>query len=80
MDLTGVLLNCYLSELVSAPARIEVPLEGNAWCCEGGAITHKGLSKWCSEEAVCKTYVYISKPGSMKVAVNMNPKGHSVIQ
>jgi hypothetical protein len=27
---------------VSDQSKVEVPLEGNAWCCDGGSITHKG--------------------------------------
>lgn len=60
-------------------AKVRVPLQGNAWCCDGGAITHKGLSKWVSHDAVCKTYVYIAQPGNLQVGIIMNPKGSSTL-
>ena len=65
---------------VCSSGRVVVPLQGNAWVCDGGAITHKGLSKWTSEEAVCRTFVYIATPGTLRVSVNMNPKGKSTIR
>jgi hypothetical protein len=57
-----------------------VPIGGNAWTTNGGAITKQGLTQWESPQSVCKSYVYFSEGGSLKLSLLLNPNGKSLIK
>ncbi len=50
-----------------------IPLGGNAWATNGGAIKEQGLVNWNSGMTICRTYFNVAQKGSLKVSVLMNP-------
>ena len=65
--------------LTHEPNKLVVPIGGNAWITNGGAITKQGLTQWESPKSVCKSYVYFSEGGSLKLSLLLNPNGKSNI-
>jgi hypothetical protein len=60
--------------------RLIVPLGGNTWTVNGGKVTNDSLTNWSSSLSKVKTYVYLSKNGTLKLSINMNPLGRNVIK
>jgi hypothetical protein len=69
-----------ITPLTHEPNKLVVPIGGNAWITNGGAITKQGLTQWESPKSVCKSYVYFSEGGSLKLSLLLNPKGKSHIK
>ncbi len=58
----------------------EVKLSGNAYvtsCPTGAAITANGLEKWTDSHSIIQTYIYFSKPQTIKLFIKGNAKGRS---
>ncbi len=52
-----------------------VPVGGNAWVVNGGAITEEGLVDWTDPRIVCTVYVRVDQPGTFKLSLLMNARG-----
>ena len=70
----------WLATLPGAPAgQISVPIGGNTFTSSGGRnIGREGIVRWSDEKQQFTTYVRITQPGTLKLAVNLKvPEGRS---
>lgn len=57
------------------PNRQIVPIGGNAWVENGGAITEEGLVEWSDQGTVCTAYVWVNQPGVFKISLLLDNRG-----
>jgi FlaG/FlaF family flagellin (archaellin) len=57
---------------VHDPNKIQIPVGGNSWGDNGAIIATEGLINWTNPASVCKTYIRLSQPGTLKVSLKMN--------
>ena len=73
-----------LVSVISYSQNITVPISGNTYSSfennRRSRISNNGIADWRSAEEIFTTYVRVSKPGSLKVAVNaFSPGGNCVM-
>lgn len=61
--------------------KISIPIGGNSWANYGAIISPEGLSNWSNPLAVCKTFIRLNGPGTIKVSLKVHPSnGNNIIK